>query len=110
MKRIELHLTSEANETIDAVNSFDLSNKGRALDFSYILKIHISHICSGAYFFDVHTGDYLMVTITCAEDSDAESIYKTFNTLPEWVTRLGIVPALYLGRPVCTVWSDPENE
>lgn len=110
MKRIELHLTNKANEAIDPINNFDLSDEERARDFAYILDIHIRHICNGAYFFDVHTGNYLSVSITCAEDSDAERIYKAFDTLPEWVARLGIVPALCLGRPVCAIWCDPENE
>lgn len=110
MKRVEIHLTNKANETIDPINGFDLRDEERARDFAHILGIHIGHLCGGSYFFDVCTGNYLSVAITCAEDSDAGRIYEAFDTLPEWVTRLGIIPALYLGRPVCAVWSNPENE
>lgn len=110
MKRIELHLMNQAGETIDPVNSFDLSNEERARDFARILNIHICRLCKGAYFFDISTGVYLRVSITCADDNDARKIYEMFDILPGWVTRLGIIPALYLGRPVCTVWSNPENE
>lgn len=109
MKRVELHLTNKANKAIDPINNFDLSNEERARDFASVLNFHIRHICEAAFFFDIRTGKYLQVVITCANDTDAEQIYRSFDTLPEWVTRLGIVPALYLGRPVCAVWCDPEE-